>query len=273
MPVYLLVDNGSKQPDATLYLRCLAAQLSEHTGELIHPVSLQHADAIPASELAGTPADVLPDFLRRQLEQGEREFVVLPLFFGVSRAITSFIPDEVARLKSEYPDLNVKVAPVTWPLPDDEPRLAQIIFDHIQQAREISGPDAHVVLVDHGSPTPKITEVRRNIARMLEEQHALGVDQAVMERREGKEYDFNGELLANCLRDKAEQGVTRVIVAMLFFLPGRHAGPRGDVQEICDSVVKDYPYLKYTITPLISTHPLLLDILRDRLMATNQFGS
>lgn len=270
MPVYLLVDNGSKQPDATLYLRCLAAQLSEHTGQMIHPVSLQHADAIPAGELAGTPADVFPGFLRTQLEQGEREFVVLPLFFGLSRAITSFIPDEVARLQSEYPDLSVKVAPVTWPLAEGESRLAQIVFDHIRQAREIAGPDAHVVLVDHGSPSPKITEVRQGIARLLKEQYTLNVDQAVMERREGREYDFNGELLVNWLREQAEQGVTSVIVAMLFFLPGRHAGPRGDVEEICDSVVKDFPQLNYRITPLISEHPLLLDILRDRLATTKQ---
>lgn len=270
MPVYLLVDNGSKQPDATLYLRCLAAQLSEHTGQTIHPVSLQHADAIPARELADSPADVFPGFLRTQLEQGVREFVVLPLFFGLSRAVSSFIPGEVARLQSEYPDLSVKVAPVTWPLPEGESRLAQIIFDHIRQIRETAGPDDRVVLVDHGSPSPKITEVRQGVARMLKEQHALNVDQAVMERREGRGYDFNGELLVNWLREQAEQGVTSVIVAMLFFLPGRHAGPRGDVEEICNSVVKDYPQLNYRITPLISEHPLMLDILRDRLATTKQ---
>lgn len=268
MPVYVLADNGSKQPDATLYLRCLAAQLGEHTGQIIYPVSLQHADAISAEQLGGTPADVFPDFIRGQLEQGEREFVVLPLFFGLSRAITSFIPGEVERLQAEYPDLSVKVAPVTWPLPEGESRLAQIIYEHIQQARGASDSDTRVVLVDHGSPSPKITEVRQGIARLLKQQHALDVAQAVMERREGKEYDFNGELLVNWLRKQAEQGITNVIVAMLFFLPGRHAGPHGDVEEICDSVVQDYPQLNYTITPLISEHPLLLDILRDRLVTT-----
>ncbi|MFO8025729.1 sirohydrochlorin chelatase [Thiohalophilus sp.] len=270
MPVYLLVDNGSKQPDATLYLRCLAAQLSEHTGKKIHPVSLQHSNAISAAELAGTPADVFHAFLRAQLDQGEREFVVVPLFFGVSRAITSFIPDEVSELQAEFPDFTVKVAPVIWPLPEGEPRLAQIVSDHIRQATEGSGSDNHVVLVDHGSPTPAITEVRRHIARMLEEQHAMSVGQAVMERREGKEYDFNGELLASWLAEQAGQGVDSIIVAMLFFLPGRHAGPRGDVQKICDNVVKDYPRLNYVITPLISSHPLLLDILRDRLEVAEQ---
>lgn len=270
MPVYLLVDNGSKQPDATMYLRRLAGDLSRHTGKTIHPVSLQHADAIAADELGGIPAQVFADFLKTQLKQGKHEFIVVPLFFGLSKAITSFIPDEVAKLEADYPELSVKVAPVTYPLPKGEPRLAKIVFDHIQQARKQAEEQARVVLVDHGSPSPKITEVRKSIARTLEADYDLQLAQAVMERREGKEYDFNGDLLATWLRQQAEQGATSVIVAMLFFLPGRHAGPNGDVEEICNSVVIDHPQLRFTITSLISEHPLLLDILKDRLEAVEK---
>lgn len=267
MPVYLLVDNGSKQPDATLYLRRLAADLSRHTGKTIHPVSLQHADAIAVDKLGGTPAQVFPDFLKAQLLQGEHEFIVVPLFFGLSKAITAFIPDEVAKLAAEHSELSVKVAPVTYPLPEGEQRLARIVFDHIQQAQQQNIAQSRIVLVDHGSPTPKITEVRKSIARVLEADYGLKLDQAVMERREGKKYDFNGDLLATWLRHQAEQGATSVIIAMLFFLPGRHAGPNGDVEEICHSVVADYPHLRFTITSLISEHPLLLDVLKDRLEA------
>ena len=267
MPVYLLVDNGSKQPDATRYLRCLAVQLGEYTGKTIHPVSLQHASSISPEELDGQPAQVFPEFLEAQLAQGENEFVVVPLFFGLSRALTSFVPDEVEKLRVTHPELSVEVAPVIWPLPEGEPRLARIVFEHIEQARQQAGADARVVLVDHGSPSPKITEVRQGIARHIQEQFGLTLDQAVMERREGRKYDFNGDLLATWLRQQAEQGVNDVVVAMLFFLPGRHAGPDGDVTEICETVVSDYPRLRYTITPLISEHPLLLEILADRLNA------
>lgn len=269
MPVYLLVDNGSKQPDATLALRRLAAALSQHTGKTIHPVSLQHADAIPADALDGEPAQTFPAFLKMQLEQGHHEFVAVPLFFGLSKALTSFIPEEVAKLTPDYPELTVKVAQVTYPLPEGDMRLAQIVFDHTQQAQQQTSDQTRIVLVDHGSPSPTITEVRQRIAQTLQEHFALHVDQAVMERRAGKEYDFNGELLANWLSEQAQQGVTNVIVAMLFFLPGRHAGPNGDVAEICDSVVKEFPKLRYTITPLIGEHPLLLDILKDRMNAVD----
>lgn len=265
MPTYLLVDNGSKQPDATIYLRCLASQLSDYTGKEIHPVSLQHADAIPAADLEGRPAQIFSDFLAARLEQGEKEFVVIPLFFGLSKALTSFIPEQVTRLKQVYPRLEVRVAPVVYPLPDGDERLAEIVFEHIQHARQKGDPDARIVLVDHGSPSPKITEVRKGIAHTLQQRYGLELGQAVMERRAGREYDFNGALLADWLRHQAEQGVTSVIVAMLFFLPGRHAGPHGDVTEICNNVVREHPQLSYSITPLVCEHRLLLDILTDRL--------
>lgn len=264
MPVYLLVDNGSKQPEATLRLRQLASDLSRHSGKTVHPVSLQHADAIPPETLGGTPAYTFTEFLISQLEKGEHDFIAVPLFFGESRALTSFIPDEVAKLHEHYPQLKVSVAPVTYPLPEGDPRMAQMVYDHIQAARKGS-EGAKVVLVDHGSPSPKITDVRKGIAKDVMERFGIELEQAVMERREGSQYDFNGDLLETWLRHQAEQGTTSVIIAMLFFLPGRHAGPCGDVEEICNGVVKEAPQLSYTITPLISEHPLLLDILKDRL--------
>jgi sirohydrochlorin ferrochelatase len=263
MPVYLLVDNGSKQAEAILRLRQLAEGLGRHAGERVHPISLQHADAIPAEALGGTPAQTLGAFLAGQLREGEREFVALPLFFGESRALTAFIPEQLASLRTQYPDLHFRLAPVTYPLPEGDPRLARIVHDHVRAARPVEG--AKVVLVDHGSPSPRITEVRQAIAADLERDHGLVVEQAVMERREGPEYDFNGPLLEQWLVTQAEQGVRQVIIAMLFFLPGRHAGAGGDVDAICRGVIERYPHLSYTITPLVGEHPTLLELLADRM--------
>ena len=132
MPVYLLVDNGSKKPEATLRLRELAGALSQYVDMRIHAVSLQHADSINPDDLDGIPADTFPNFLQQNLEQGEREFIVVPLFFGESRALTSFIPQQVDLARPEYSGISVKVADVVYPLPGGDARLAQIIFDHIQ---------------------------------------------------------------------------------------------------------------------------------------------
>ena len=55
-----------------------------------------------------------------------------------------------------------------------------------------------------------------------------------MERREGKEYDFNGELLKSYLLKKAKAGDTQAVVILQFLLAGRHAGRGGDIVTICE---------------------------------------
>ena len=269
MPVYIVIDNGSKQPEATLRLRELAAKLSDVVTKTVHPVSLQHADSIEPSELNNIPANTFFSFLQQQLKQGEREFVVLPLFFGMSRALSSFIPQQVKLLEEEFGNFSIKIADVIFPLPRGEDRLAKILYDNIKLTAAGKAIENYtVVVVDHGSPAAKITEVRKQATLKLSTLigENVVVDQAVMERRAGPEYDFNGDLLEDYLKQQAIKGNNSIIVAMLFFLPGRHAGECGDVQEICDNVVKDFPDLQVLITPLISEHELLLSILHDRLL-------
>lgn len=268
MPTYLLVDNGSKKPEATLRLRELAEKLSEQTGKHIHAVSLQHADAIDKTKINNLPAVTFRHFLTQYLQQGEREFIVVPLFFGKSRALTSFIPQQVAELEREFGSFDVKVADVIYPISKGEPRLTDILYNHIQPEFHNSNFQIeNVVLVDHGSPVKEITEVRKQVALRL--QSLLGenveLEQAVMERREGSKYNFNGELLEDWLTTKAEKGVTSIFVAMLFFLPGRHAGECGDIEGICQNVMTNYPKLKVFISPLISEHETLISILKDRI--------
>lgn len=270
MPVYLLIDNGSKKAAATLALRKLSVSLSEQTGKSIYPVSLQHADSIDAAEIDNIPAETFTSFLRQHLQQGERIFIVIPLFFGESRALTSFIPQQIVEFENEFGSFDVKLADVIYPLAKGEPRLADILYDHIQAISHANSIKAeNVVIVDHGSPVPKITEVRKQVAKRL--QALLGekiyLGQAVMERREGSTYDFNGELLVNWLTEQAEKGVMNVIVAMLFFLPGRHAGECGDIEEICEGVMARYPKLRISITPLINEHKALVSILAERVNA------
>lgn len=268
MPVILLCDNGSTQPNATLQLRRLAQQLSTETGQQIHPVSLQHANRIDASQLQGEPAQVFREFMQQQLSAGETEFILLPIFFGKSKALTSFVPDEADKLRQQYGDFSLRLAEVIYPLPTGEPLLVDILHDHIQQtAARHQLPLQNLVLVDHGSPIPRVTEVRQHLAQQLQDRLAdgIGLDQAVMERREGKEYDFNGELLEHWLSQKAEAGAKSALVIMMFFLPGRHAGENGDIVQICDSVMQQHPDFKVAISPLIAEHPAFVSILQLRL--------
>jgi len=264
----LLVDNGSMRPEATLQLRSLASAMTNQIGARVHPVSLQHADGIDPVELDGRSAQVFDAFMRQQLTTGQREFVVLPLFFGLSRALTTFVPRQVDELKRIYGDFELDIADVLYPLPDGEPLLADILLDHLTHtAQQHNASLTNIVLVDHGSPAPQVTQVRQELAEQL--QKRLGgntiIEQAAMERREGKAYDFNGELLGTWLITKAKQGASSAIVTLLFSLPGRHAGKGGDIELICERVMSEYPEFTIYITPLVSEHDGLRTILESRL--------
>jgi len=264
----LLVDNGSIRPSATLLLRKLASSLSEKSGLTIYPVSLRYANRIGRELLEGKPASTLVPFLSRQLQDHHKQFILLPLFFGPSGALNDYVPEQIRLLEEEYGVIDLRIAQAIYPLPEGEPKLVQIVLDHIQQLiLQYPSIKHNVVLVDHGSPSPQVTRVRQHLAAQLQQlfNDELIIEQAVMERREGVEYDFNGPLLHHWLSRKARAGEKSAIVAMQFFLPGKHAGQEGDIQAICQSVCSEYPGFKVHITPLIGQHPGLLDILQQRL--------
>lgn len=271
MPRILLIDNGSSRAASTLSLRNLAAALTERLGRPVDPVSLQHSDKVPARELQGRPAETLGSFLRRALSQGERDFLALPLFFGPSRALSHFIPETAAAMEPEFGPLRLRVAPELCPLPAGEPRLAAILADHVEATAASAGIlPRRVVLVDHGSPSPRVTAVRHWLAGRVQRRLGAGasVGEAVMERRPGPDYDFNGELLGRVLDELGKQGAAPpVILAMLFLAPGRHAGPGGDIAGIIAGAERSHPGLRVHPTPLVGAHPALLDILAERAAA------
>lgn len=270
MPIIMLVDNGSVRSEATITLRELAQALSLRADQPIFAVSLQHANTIPADQLAGEPASTFVSFMRKQLAGGEREFVMLPLFFGESKALTAFVPEQLDSLRKEFGEFKFAIADVIYPLPQGDQRLVEILHSNILMTAYLyEFPLENIVLVDHGSPVARVTAVRQYLVEKIQAELPADVrlDQAVMERRPGKEYDFNGDLLEDWLTKKAKSGVTTVIVALMFFLAGRHAGANGDIETICNKVMTKYPDFSVVITPLISENEGLLDILFDRLNA------
>lgn len=264
-PSTLLVDNGSREPAATLALRGLAAQLSPRLGQAVEPVSLLHSAGIDPVKLGGTPAEILVPALERRLAAGQSEFVLVPLFFGPSRALTDYLPENLARLREKYPALQVRLAPPLHAV--DDGRLAQILADQVSALLAVPNPEpVRVALVDHGSPVAGVTAVRNALAEQLAGllgSRVAAVAPCSMERRPEPADDFNGPLLAKLLATPPwSEG--RVVVALQFLLPGRHAGPDGDVAEICRQAQTRQPGLRTQMTGLVGTHPLLLEILADR---------
>jgi sirohydrochlorin ferrochelatase len=274
-PLTLLVDNGSLEPAATLALRELAAKLTRRLGHTVEPVSLLHSSGIDPTQLDGRPAEILFPALEKRLAAGQSEFVILPLFFGPSQALTVYLPENLARLRAKFPSARFRLAP---PLHDArDHRLAHALADRVREELDaitsrasslpqVAADPVRVALVDHGSPVAVVTAVRDDLARQLAGllgSRVAAVAPCSMERRPTPAYDFNEPLLAGLLAT-APWSESQVIVAMQFLLPGRHAGPAGDVAEICRQAEAARPRLRTRMTGLLGSHPLLLEILADR---------
>jgi sirohydrochlorin ferrochelatase len=65
---------------------------------------------------------------------------------------------------------------------------------------------------------------------------------------------------------KTDPDIT-VDLALLFLSPGRHAGPAGDIEQICERLRNTYPNFKIRIAQLVGQHAGLAEILLDRLNA------
>ena len=263
----ILLDNGSLQASATLTLRSLAKNLENAIQRPVDAVSLQHANKILPDALNGTRATILSEYLAEQLGNGQRQFVLLPLFFGLNRALTTKVPELIKDLTATHADFELCIADVLYPLPAGDAQLEQVLKQNIQVTpRNGAEMSRHVVLVDHGSPSIRVNEVRQRLARSLQRslQDGCTVSQAAMERRPGKQYDFNRPLLEDWLLTQPGKGIDSVLLCLLFLLPGRHAGPGGDIESICQRVNRQYPNFDIQVSPLVSDNPGLIKILKAR---------
>ena len=265
----LLVDNGSLEPAATLALRALAARLAETTGRLVRPVSLLHSSAINPALLGGGPAEILEPVLRQLAESGQYDIVLLPLFLGPSAALTDYIPERVRHLRQTWPDLRVRLAPclVDGSAPNDR-RIAAMLAERVREvAKEKKFVCPAVAVVDHGTPQRAVNAVRELVAAQTREllgDCARAVAACSMERRPGAEFNFNEPLLEKLL-DQSAFFSGEVIVARLFLLPGRHAGPGGDVAQICRAAEARHLGLQIALTEPLSSQAALGSILQERL--------
>ncbi len=263
----LLVDYGSLKPASTLGLRVIAERLGHTLGCAVAPVSLRHADAVPAASLGGRPAEVLEAALECRARKGVDRFLVIPLFFGPSEALTEGVPACVERVKGRFPQMQVRLARCLVAVGDKtDDRVAAMIEAHVRAKMAEAAPRPAIILVDHGSPERAVTLVRDHLAARLAVRlgaSVSGVRAASMERRPGAEYDFNEPSLDRAL-DELDASAGRVIVAMQFLLPGRHAGPNGDIVRICAAARRRHPGLRVVLTDLVGSHPGLIELLADR---------
>lgn len=264
----MLIDNGSYRPESTLSLRRIAAEVSQFSGHEVRPVSLLHSTKVNAEDLGGIPAEIFEPYVKKQYDLGVRDFVVLPLFFGHSAAIFEYLPQRVMAMKESRNDLQVRIAPCMVDLNNEKDTmvaevLAQLVREKAQKENLINPA---VTLVDHGTPRIAVNQVRNLLAKQLKKllkADASIVEASSMERRDGDEYAFNEPLLENILGSDGFQ--KDVILSMLFISPGRHAGPGGDIAEICEEAEANNEGLKTYMSDLFATHNNIIPLLAKRL--------
>jgi len=235
---HVLLDNGSLKAEATLSLRRVASRLSDMVGRQFHPVSILHSSKIDPVELDGVPAQTWRRFLKGQLADGVGRLEVVPLFVGPSGAIVDYLPRITKELVGAGSNLVCKLADPLLRLdcPEDSAVAALIereLRAMLQDGDALEAPG--VVLVDHGSPKREVAQCRDLAARQLASlmtDSGLEVIAASMESREGEEYSFNEPLLESALETARMRGWREILLAHLFFSPGRHAGPGGDIDAI-----------------------------------------
>lgn len=267
-PCIMLIDNGSYRPESTFSLRRIAQEVSEYSGHLVQPVSLLHSTKIKAEDLNGIPAEIFEPFVKKQYEKGVRDFVVLPLFFGHSAAIYEYLPQRLLAMQEKRTDLQMRIAPCMVDLTNPEDTLvAEVLAELVKEKITEQGlKQPAVTLVDHGTPRIAVNQVRNHLGKQLKAllaEEASVVEVSSMERREDEAYAFNEPLLENIL---GSEGFTKnVILSMLFISPGRHAGPGGDIAEICEEAEKKHKELKTYMSDLVATHQQLIPLLSKRL--------
>ena len=252
----LLVDNGSYEPAATLGLRGLAKEVGQLIGKEVHPISTMHSTKIDPTLLGGQPAVIFEQAVQQAKADGIEELVVLPLFIGPSRAITEYLPKVFADAQPGAMKLTIR--PTLYG--EDGAEFLEILSDQLLHTPGDVEKDT-ILLCDHGSPIIEVTRVRDALARDLAAEMDIPSSRLVacsMERREGPEYAFNEPLLATALG----QAPGDVIVLMLFLLPGRHAGPGGDVASIIKEHAKSGA--KVRMSPLLATHPSMSHLIAKR---------
>jgi sirohydrochlorin ferrochelatase len=254
----VLVDNGSLEPSAHRGLRAVAAAVAGRAGVPVQAVSWKHSDRIPTAALEGTKAWTLAPWIRDQVSAGERDFLFVPFFISPQGAIGSALRGDLAGLQEKAGRFEFSFADGLAA----SGALAPVVAERIRSAvavRRIERPS--IVVVDHGGPSRASAQIRNAVAGAVRAELGDSIrllTAASMESPDGPGFDFNLPVLADALR---ELGPGDAVIAPLFLLPGRHAGPTGDLRRIALAAQVDAPGLRCHFAELVGSHPAVIEAL------------
>jgi sirohydrochlorin ferrochelatase len=113
-----------------------------------------------------------------------------------------------------------------------------------------------VIVVDHGSRRAESNRMLLEIAAWFQEQTAYEiVEPAHMELAEPS--------IATAFARCVQRGAQKIVVFPYFLLPGRHW--EQDIPALTARAAEDYPEIPYLVTAPFGRHPLMLEIMQQRI--------
>jgi sirohydrochlorin ferrochelatase len=113
-----------------------------------------------------------------------------------------------------------------------------------------------VILVDHGSRRDESNAMLHDVVRDFAQSSGLPiVEPAHMELAEPS--------IATAFARCVERGATTVIVFPYFLLPGRHWNE--DIPRLAAAAAKDHPNVRYLVTAPFGLHPLMAEVIQQRI--------
>lgn len=102
MKALLLIAHGSRRQQSNDEVVCIADKLKAHCAgefDIVHSGFLELADVL------------IPDGIKRCVDDGASSIIVLPYFLNSGRHVVEDVPGIVEETRPLYPDVEIKIAP------------------------------------------------------------------------------------------------------------------------------------------------------------------
>ncbi len=121
---------------------------------------------------------------------------------------------------------------------------------------DVEGYHLGIILVDHGSRRAESNDMLLDVVRDFESASGFAiVEPAHMELAEPS----IDTAFARCV----ERGASTIVVFPYFLLPGRHWNE--DIPRLAAAAAKQHPGIRYVVTAPFGLHPLMSEIMRQRI--------
>ncbi|MGD8784491.1 MAG: CbiX/SirB N-terminal domain-containing protein [Thioalkalispiraceae bacterium] len=102
MKSLLVIAHGSRREASNDEVRALTSRIADK--------AQQQFDIVESAFLELAEPSI-PDGIKRCIEKGATEIVILPYFLSAGRHVAEDIPGEVDATRSQYPEIDMKIVP------------------------------------------------------------------------------------------------------------------------------------------------------------------